>query len=293
MKKRFSEEQIVSFLREAERGVAVRDLCRRHGLLGSQLLPLAQQVRRHGGLSRWVTAQTHGRKQMALTRYVVAGVLTLGSAVISLPTAHAGKPDWIFPDDEGGLIGFGVVEVTPKKEGTGKYVASAFRFTYDVDAVHASESLGGQVAVMPCRAMRDKNNMSEKDLIAYMRAERGIPGGPFHMEIPVVVSEPTLLCVIYGPWKGMLMFDASPIETYKISATAEDGASYRWIDHDAGDVVIFNYGSVPELGKQGVLIRVYLLRSKKQLLDKSAYRIVPFELNPEARKRVDQIEALW
>ena len=31
MKKRFSEEQIVSFLREAERGVAVKDLCRRHG----------------------------------------------------------------------------------------------------------------------------------------------------------------------------------------------------------------------------------------------------------------------
>lgn len=31
MKKRFSEEQIISFLREAEAGVAVKDLCRRHG----------------------------------------------------------------------------------------------------------------------------------------------------------------------------------------------------------------------------------------------------------------------
>jgi putative transposase len=29
MKKRFSEEQIIGFLREA--GVAVKDLCRRHG----------------------------------------------------------------------------------------------------------------------------------------------------------------------------------------------------------------------------------------------------------------------
>lgn len=31
VKKRFTEEQIIGFLREAERGMAVKDLCRRHG----------------------------------------------------------------------------------------------------------------------------------------------------------------------------------------------------------------------------------------------------------------------
>lgn len=31
MKQRFSEVQILGFLREAEAGVAVKDLCRRHG----------------------------------------------------------------------------------------------------------------------------------------------------------------------------------------------------------------------------------------------------------------------
>ncbi len=31
MKKRFSEGQIIGFLREAEAGVLVKDLCRRHG----------------------------------------------------------------------------------------------------------------------------------------------------------------------------------------------------------------------------------------------------------------------
>ncbi len=31
MKKRFSEEQIIGFLREAEAGLAVAELCRRHG----------------------------------------------------------------------------------------------------------------------------------------------------------------------------------------------------------------------------------------------------------------------
>ena len=31
MKKRFSEEQIIGFLREADMGVSVKELCRKHG----------------------------------------------------------------------------------------------------------------------------------------------------------------------------------------------------------------------------------------------------------------------
>ena len=31
MKKRFSEEQITGFLREADAGVGIKDLCRKHG----------------------------------------------------------------------------------------------------------------------------------------------------------------------------------------------------------------------------------------------------------------------
>jgi len=31
MKKRFSDEQIIGFLREADSGISVKDLCRRHG----------------------------------------------------------------------------------------------------------------------------------------------------------------------------------------------------------------------------------------------------------------------
>ncbi len=32
MQKRFSETQIIGFLREADAGMAVKELCRRHGL---------------------------------------------------------------------------------------------------------------------------------------------------------------------------------------------------------------------------------------------------------------------
>lgn len=31
MKRRFTEEQIIGFLREADKGLAVKDLCRKHG----------------------------------------------------------------------------------------------------------------------------------------------------------------------------------------------------------------------------------------------------------------------
>ena len=35
MKKRFSEEQIIGFLKEAEAGVPVKELCRKHGFSGA------------------------------------------------------------------------------------------------------------------------------------------------------------------------------------------------------------------------------------------------------------------
>jgi putative transposase len=33
MKKRFSEEQIIGFLHEADAGLAVQELCRKHGFM--------------------------------------------------------------------------------------------------------------------------------------------------------------------------------------------------------------------------------------------------------------------
>ena len=47
MKKRFSLEQIIGFLREAEHGVSVRNLCRRHGFSDAQrLLTKGLRIRR-------------------------------------------------------------------------------------------------------------------------------------------------------------------------------------------------------------------------------------------------------
>lgn len=48
MKKRFSDEQIISILREAETGVSAHELCRKHAI-SNALLHLAQEVWRHGG----------------------------------------------------------------------------------------------------------------------------------------------------------------------------------------------------------------------------------------------------
>ena len=47
-KSKFTEEQIIGFLKQAEAGMAVKDLCRQHGFRPGQLLLLTGQVRRHG-----------------------------------------------------------------------------------------------------------------------------------------------------------------------------------------------------------------------------------------------------
>jgi hypothetical protein len=47
--KRFSEEQIIGVLKEAEAGANTKDLCRKHGI-STALLQLEGQIRRHDGL---------------------------------------------------------------------------------------------------------------------------------------------------------------------------------------------------------------------------------------------------
>ena len=52
MKKRFTEAQIIGFLRETEAGLPVKGPVPPARVLGGQLLPLAEQVRRDERLGR-------------------------------------------------------------------------------------------------------------------------------------------------------------------------------------------------------------------------------------------------
>ena len=64
MKKRYTEEQIIGFLKEADRGMPVKELCRKHGFSEPSYYALAQQVRRHGCVGR-PTAQVAGGGERA------------------------------------------------------------------------------------------------------------------------------------------------------------------------------------------------------------------------------------
>ena len=69
MKKRFTEEQIIGFLREADAEVLVADLCRRHGFSAASYLPVAQQVWRHECLGSQ-KAQGAGVREYAAQAFV-------------------------------------------------------------------------------------------------------------------------------------------------------------------------------------------------------------------------------
>ncbi|WP_155490725.1 transposase, partial [Burkholderia mallei] len=48
MKKRFTEQQIIGFLKEAEAGMPVKELCRKHGFSDASFYTWRAKVRRHG-----------------------------------------------------------------------------------------------------------------------------------------------------------------------------------------------------------------------------------------------------
>ena len=62
MKKRFTEAQIIGFLREAEAGLPVKDLCRRHGFSEASYY-------------LWVANYYSARNPLRLSSLVILGVV--------------------------------------------------------------------------------------------------------------------------------------------------------------------------------------------------------------------------
>lgn len=65
MKKRYTEEQIIGFLRDGEAGIAVKDLLPEAWLFRGQLLPVEVQVWRDVGLG-CQAAQGTGNRERAI-----------------------------------------------------------------------------------------------------------------------------------------------------------------------------------------------------------------------------------
>ena len=57
---RFSEEQIIGVLHEAGGAVSIREVCRKHGINGADILPLESEVRRARGQRSEATQGSRG-----------------------------------------------------------------------------------------------------------------------------------------------------------------------------------------------------------------------------------------
>ena len=60
MKKRFSDEQIIGFLREADAGLPIKALCHKHGFSDASYLSIAQHVWRDD----WIGCQAPERARV-------------------------------------------------------------------------------------------------------------------------------------------------------------------------------------------------------------------------------------
>ena len=63
--RRFTEEQIIRVLKEAEGGLKVSDLCRQQGISEATVLPVEVQVQRYGGLRGQAAKGPGGREPAA------------------------------------------------------------------------------------------------------------------------------------------------------------------------------------------------------------------------------------
>lgn len=61
-KSRFTDEQIIGFIKQAEGGMPVKELCRLGGFSGCDLLQVARQVRRHAGQRGHAAARDRERQ---------------------------------------------------------------------------------------------------------------------------------------------------------------------------------------------------------------------------------------
>lgn len=124
MKKRFSEDQIIGFLREAEAGVAVKELCRRHAF--SLLLTNnigSNSIARHLKCGELLMSALYSTTVTAIGgRNGVAtsddGLLNLK---LSLPKGIGGKgdatnPEQLFAAGYAACFGNAVIHVTRNKE---------------------------------------------------------------------------------------------------------------------------------------------------------------------------------
>src|ERR1035441_6592924 len=83
--------------------------------------------------------------------------------------AFAKKPDW--PGGGGnGVVGFGLVELTPEKKGDG-FVPTDFTFEYQVDQKHTDWLDGGVVIVLPAEAAAKYNNIPKSEALKWDTAK--------------------------------------------------------------------------------------------------------------------------
>ncbi len=202
-------------------------------------------------------------------------------------SVEAKKPDW--PTGGGsGVIGFGLVDLTPTKAGDA-YESTDFYFEYDIPAKFSGNVQTGQVIVLPASALEKYNDIPISAFKTFAVASNHLENSDFHMSVKTTISEPGRYVVAYGPFDGLLTFDDSnERDVYKISGRSKAG-QLKWIDQDAGDfTVVNNENKTATSDKPAVYLRLRMLRDKGTLS-----MTAPLKIHPTALNRIKLIDANW
>jgi hypothetical protein len=188
---------------------------------------------------------------------LAAGGLLAGLAVSGRATQGA-EPDPAKPsapagwlDDPGtAVLGFGILRAAPEKPGT----PGTLRIRYEEKPGDYGSFDSVQLIVLPIEAFAKSGRATAGDARAFSRSgpvDGSYAKGGYETRVAMPVGAPSLFVVGFGPFVGPDTGRPLTLARPYTMEVSGEGASWRWVDAEAGELNVKGWTNRPEIVTRG------------------------------------------